>query len=307
MVCKKCKIGPVIRLPNSNVELCKNCFTKYFEKKVVKTIDKYELIKNNDKIAVACSGGKDSLSTLHLLNLYRQKKRNIELVAISIDEGIKGYRDDTLKKVKKFCKESDIKLYIYSFKKEFGFTLDQAIKKLRKKGIKPCSVCGVFRRYLLNKYSRKLKVNKLATGHNLDDEAQAILMNQFRNNVEVNARLGPITGVVEYKGFVKRIKPLYFLTEKEVMTYAFLKNLTLKLNECSYVVDSYRNSVRNMLNDFESKYPGTKHSIIQSFVEVLPLLKKHYKSGKDIKRCKRCREPCSLDMCQACHYKEMLK
>ncbi len=307
MVCKRCKTESVIRLTNSNIKLCRGCFVKYFEKKVFKTIEKYKLIKNEEKIGVACSGGKDSLSTLQVLDLYRSKKRNIDLTAIAIDEGIKGYRDKTLEGLKEYCKENEIKLVILSFNKEFNLTLDQAVKKLKKKGIKPCSVCGVFRRYLLNKYGRKLKLDKLATGHNLDDEVQAILMNQFRNDVEINARLGPITGVIDHKGFVKRIKPLYFLTEKEVMTYAFIKKLTFKFNECPYVVESYRNSVRDMINDFEKRYPGTKHGILQSFMEVIPLLKKHYKGGKEIRKCKKCKEPCSLELCQACYYREMLK
>jgi len=292
MVCKNCKTKPVIKLPNSNVQLCKNDFIKYFEKKVTKTIGKYKLIEKGDYVGVAVSGGKDSTSLLYILNKLA-KKNNFKVVGIAIDEGIKGYRDQTLKDLKDFCKKEKINLKIYSFKDEFKTTLDKLVKKER-----PCTICGVLRRTILNKKAKELKVNKLATGHNLDDEAQSVLMNQFRSNVKLSARLGPITGVVTDIRFIKRIKPLYFLTEKETTTYAFLKGFLGKYMECPYETDSYRASVRDMLNEFDGKYPGTKHNVISSFLEVLPLLKKEAQ-GK-IKSCSNCGEPCSQDVCQAC-------
>src|SRR3989338_1340914 len=292
MACKNCKTKPVIKLPNSNVQLCKNDFIKYFEKKVTKTIGKYKLIEKGDYVGIACSGGKDSTSLLYILNKLA-KKNNFKVVGIAIDEGIKGYREKILKDLKDFCKKEKINLKIYSFKDEFKTTLDKLVKKER-----PCTICGVLRRTILNKKAKELKVNKLATGHNLDDEAQSVLMNQFRSNVKLSARLGPITGVVTDIRFIKRIKPLYFLTEKETTTYAFLKGFLGKYMECPYETDSYRASVRDMLNEFDGKYPGTKHNVISSFLEVLPLLKKEAQ-GK-IKSCSNCGEPCSQDVCQAC-------
>ncbi|MCD4666606.1 TIGR00269 family protein [archaeon] len=295
-MCNFCKTKPVITLPNSNKQLCKSCFIKYFDKKVFKTIKKYELIKREDKILVAISGGKDSNTILHLLNKYNQRFK-IKLEALAIDEGIKGYRNKTLKDAKKICKENKVKLTIISFKDEFGYTLDQLIKKIK---LKQCTICGVLRRYLLNKYSLKLKANKLVTGHNLDDEVQSILMNQFRNNVEVSARLGPLTGIVEEKKFVRRIKPLYLLTEKEVATYAFLNKLPNTFTECPNAIDAYRGDVRDFINNFEEKYPGTKHSIINSFLKTLPLLKNGFKTSKAIKHCKKCKMPSSKEICQSC-------
>ena len=292
MACKNCKTKPVIKLPNSNVQLCKNDFIKYFEKKVTKTIGKYKLIEKGDYVGIACSGGKDSTALLYILNRL-SKKKNFKVIGIAIDEGIKGYRDQTLKDLKDFCKKEKINLKIYSFKDEFKTTLDKLVKKER-----PCTICGVLRRTILNKKAKELKVNKLATGHNLDDEAQSVLMNQFRSNVKLSARLGPITGVVTDIRFIKRIKPLYFLTEKETTTYAYLKGFLGKYMECPYETDSYRASVRDMLNEFDGKYPGTKHNVISSFLEVLPLLKKEVQ-GK-IKSCSNCGEPCSQDVCQAC-------
>ncbi len=301
MVCKKCLESPIIKLPNSNVSLCKNDFIKYFERKVQKTITQYKLIEDNDIIAVACSGGKDSTSLLYLIKKITAKKRNVKVWAIAIDEGIHNYRDKSLDFLKKFCKDNDVELKIFSYEKEFGKTLDKTLKIY--KGI-PCSICGVLRRHLLNKKSKEVGATKLATGHNLDDEAQTIMMNYLRRNIKTSARLGPITGIKADNRFIKRIKPLYFLTEKEIATYAFVKGFMDQFNECPYNPDSYRNYLREVLNEFENNYPGTKHNIINSFLEILPLLKENYKDMKEIKSCKICEEPCSQDICKACQYVE---
>jgi len=277
---------------------------KHTEKKVFKTIRKFNLIEKNDRIAVALSGGKDSLSLLYILNKLASTQRDISLMAILINEGIHGYREKTLKDAKAFCKKYNTELNVYSYKDEFGYTLDQLVKKIP---LNACTTCGVLRRYLLNKYARKLKVTKLATGHNLDDEAQAFLMNTFRNNMEISARLGPITGVVKDKGFIPRIKPFYLLTEKETATYAYLKKLTSHFTECPNIKGSLRDNVRNLLNDFEKLYPGTKHAVINSYLEILPSLKKHYATTKKLQQCKYCEEPSSKEVCKTCQLLEKIK
>ncbi len=302
-MCKNCKLKPVIKLPNSNISLCKSCFIKYFERKVRKTIRQYKLFKKGQHIGVAISGGKDSLTTLYVLRKIAEPQKITKITAIAIDEGIQGYRDETLTLAKKVCKDLKIPLKTASYKKEFKKTLDQILKK---NDIKPCTICGVFRRYLLNNMAQKLKVDILATGHNLDDEAQSILMNQFRNNIAASARLGPITGIKQDKKFIRRIKPLYFLTEKEIMTYAYLKDLSTPFNECPYSKDSYRGEIRKLINKFDKKYPSSKHSIINSFIEIMPMLKESYKKST-IKYCKSCGEPTSKETCQTCNLIKQIK
>lgn len=295
MPCKNCYKHPVIQLTNNNIKLCKSCFIKYFERKFMKALAKYEMIKTGDKVGVAVSSGKDSFSLLHLLNKFREQKKDFSLTAISIDEGVQGYR--RFKDLKTYCAKNKIELKIYYFKEEFGCTLDQMIKRLNKKS---CTICGILRRNLLNKKARELRLDKLATGHNLDDEAQSILMNQFKGNIRRSAILGPVTGVVEHARFVRRIKPLYFLTERETEAYALLKELPIELCHCPHAASSFRNSVKKFLNDFEDKYPGTKHGIINSFLELRPILKKMYKD-REIKTCKECGEPCSQEECMTCN------
>ena len=302
MVCKKCIESPVIKLPNSEVSLCKSCFVKYFEKKVFKTIRIYKLVEKNDHIGVAVSGGKDSTALLYILNKLIKKRKGSRLTAIAIDEGIKGYRDVSLDFLKNFCNKYKIDLKIFSYEANFVKPLDSILDA--NKNIIPCSICGVFRRYLLNKNSKELGFTKLATGHNMDDEAQTILMNYFRSNIRISARLGPITGVLNNKKFIKRIKPLYFLSEKEVTTYSYIMEFMDKYMECPHNAQSYRGQIRDFINDFDSKYPGTKHGIITSFLEILPLLKNNLNYKEELKICSICAEPSSKDICQTCIYAE---
>ena len=297
-----CNEKPVIGL-YSGEKLCKPHFTEYFENKVFNTIRQFDLIGKEENLGVALSGGKDSLTVLHILNKLSEQNPKIKINAIAIDEGISGYRDKTLQKASDFCQKNGINLHIFSYKEEFGLTLDEMLKIL---DVKPCSICGIFRRYLLNKKSRELKLTKLVTGHNLDDECQSILMNQMRNSIEASARLGPKVGLVQDEKFVQRIKPLYLCMEKEVTTYAFVNGLLDNFAECPNAIHSFRAQVRDNLNELEQKFPGTKYSIVNSFLQILPLLKQKFKNGT-IKVCARCSEPSSNDICNACVYLEKLK
>ncbi len=297
-----CGGKPVIELPDGE-KLCKLHFTGYFEAKVSKTIEHYGLLSSEEHIGVAISGGKDSLTVLSILNAIKNENKKIKLTAIAINEGIHGYRDETLLTAKNFCEKIGVPLHIFSYEGEFGMPLDEMLRIL---DVKPCSICGVFRRYLLNRKAKELGFTKLATGHNLDDECQSILMNQFRNDVKASARLGPKTGLKEHKGFITRIKPLYLCTEKEVTIYAFLSGILGKFIECPNAAKSYRAEVRDMLNDFENKFPGTKYSLANSFLMTLPALKEKYK-GEQLGMCPQCGEPSSKATCSACNWAKKLK
>lgn len=303
MKCHSCRKKAVIHLPNSEICLCEHHFIRYFERKVRKTIRINKMIGKKEKIGIAVSGGKDSLSLLYILDKIFKPTR-VKLVALSVDEGIEGYRDSHFTHVKKLCKKFKIPLKVYSFKKEYGKTLDE-IEKKDKETI-PCTYCGVLRRKLLNDKAHELGLDKLATAHTLDDEAQAILMNQFRKNVRASVMMGPITGVEDDPKFVRRIKPFYFLTEKETMSFAFLNNLLYETNGCPNAHRGFRKAVQKMINDFESKYPGSKYNIVASFLASLNGIKKSFtKSG--IKYCKKCDSPTANETCQACVLLEKIR
>ena len=133
------------------------------------------------------------------------------------------------------------------------------------------------------------------------------MMNIFKANTKLSAQLGPVSGIEEYKLFVQRVKPLYFCTEKETRLYCLLKRFKVNFGECPYAEEGYRAKVRDMLNDFENKYAGTKQGIINSFLTVLPLLKKQSERYGEIKICKKCGEPANQEICNACNLLEELK
>ncbi len=307
MKCQMCEKQAVMKLQHG--DLCKTHFIDYFEEKVFKTIKKYQLVGRQEVLCVAASGGKDSLTVLYLTKKYIEKNQlNVSLFALAIDEGIANYRAKTLEDLKQFCDEYNIVLHVVSTKEEFGATLDEAypiVNRGTKK--KPCNVCGVWRRYLLNKHARRLGATKVITGHNLDDEAQAIMMNMFKANTDLAAHLGPVSGVYEHGLFVQRVKPLYMCLEKETRLYALLKGFQVEFTECPYSNEGFRSQIQDMLNDFEAKYRGTKQGIINSFLAMLPLLKEKAKQQEEeIQQCVKCGEPAHQEVCNACKIVEVL-
>jgi len=284
--CSKCKNKAVIITEKA---FCKEHFTKYFENKVLATIKNFDLIGKKDKIIIASSGGKDSTALLYILNKYY---KNTE--ALAIDEGIPGYRPLTLEDLEKFCSSNSIPLRIYSYKKAFGFSLSEALKA--RKELSPCYICGILRRYLLNTKARGF--TKIATGHNLDDEAQSIMMNLTKGQITLLSRLGPITGNITDDKFVPRIKPLYFCTEKEVATYAVINNFGTRFTQCPHSHDSFRAYIRDVLNDYEAEHKGAKQNLINNFLKLLPQLKS--KQILKLSHCSNCGEPCSKEMCKVC-------
>ena len=292
MKCWICGEEAVYYNPQNKKALCKKHFISYFEKKVFKTIRQWKMINEKDVIAVALSGEKDSMVTLNLIKKFTNKYRQ-KVFAITIDEGI--YRKKAIELAKKFTSELGIEYYVFSYKDEFGYTLPEMLKYI---DLPSCRICGILRRYLLNKKARELGATKLITGHNLNDEAENILLNVFRGKVIENSKLGPITGVNSHPKFVTKVKPLYFMRVEEIKLYAKLNGIPFYSGSCPYLSSSFRFRIREFLNETEKKYPGTLDKIVSGNLEVLPILKEHNKS--EIKTCKICGEPASQEICSTC-------
>jgi len=303
MKCSFCKKESIYFRINEGHHYCENHFVKNIEKRVKKTIRKNKLIENGDKIAVAVSGGKDSANVLFLLKKIFKNNPKIKLFAITIDEGIRNYRDRSVKRSESLCKKFNVKQYIFSFKKEFDFTIDELSKEM-KSGY--CGGCGLLRRYLLNKKARELEATKLATGHNLDDECQSILMNILKGDLLRFVRVGSMPQIVRHSRFVTRIKPLIMIPENESILYGKINKIPSYPKKCSYSIDNpLRGGSRNFLNVLEETSPGIKHSLYESALKIKPFIKGKFKRGK-IGTCKKCGEPSSQKVCRVCLFLEKL-
>jgi tRNA(Ile)-lysidine synthase TilS/MesJ len=186
-VCAVCKRRDAFFFrPYSGERLCEKCFAESIEAKVRGTIAKYQMFSFDDRIAVAVSGGKDSISLLHILAKTERAHPQASLVAVTVDEGIKGYRDEALAIAAANCKTLGIEHHVVSFKELYGFTLDEIVTRVRVKGgrtVTSCAYCGVLRRRALNVAARDVGADKVATAHTLDDEVQTSLMNIFRGDI----------------------------------------------------------------------------------------------------------------------------
>ena len=304
MKCYKCGNRAVIYRKYEGRAWCKKHFSSQLESKVKKTIRDEKLINRKDKICVALSGGKDSSLTLYLLNKFFKKRPDLEIFALTVDEGISGYREESIDIAKKLCKKLDIDHHVITFRDEFGKGMDKILKE---KKARACTYCGVFRRYLLNKKSRELGADKLAVGHNLDDEIQSIFMNYVKGDLNRLVRLGAKPMVVERDEFVTRIKPLRNIPEKETTIYSILNGLKVHRTVCPNSKDSVRFDVRVFLNEMEQKYPGTKYNVIQFYDTLKPALLKCFKDeGGEVKKCRRCGELTSRNLCKVCELMEEL-
>lgn len=292
--CSKCKRDAIIFQKYSGMHLCQKHFIADVERKIKLTIRKHFNIQKNDVVAIALSGGKDSAVLLYMLHKIFGPRPDVELVAITIDEGIKGYREHTLESAKELTARVGVRHIIRSFKDEFDITLDEIISKEREKGA--CSYCGVLRKTLLNKTAIEVGATKLATGHNLDDEAQTILLNHLRGDV---ARMVKLSQPHALEGLVLRAKPLRFVPEKEVALYALVNDLPVDFSECPYAHEAIRGEVRDMLNNFEVAHPGTKYSLLKGFDTMAPMMSKEY-TDIELAKCRICGQACSLEICQAC-------
>jgi len=300
--CSKCKEPAITFIRYNGTHLCQDHFIQYVERRVKKDIKKQGKTEDNCTIGVAVSGGKDSNVALHLAHDIYAKRKNVDLIAITVDEGIQGYRDESIPIVRKNCKALGIEHHIISFKDTVGTTMDEIAARHDKLG--ECSYCGVFRRLCLNTKAKELGVNKLITGHNLDDMAQSILMNFVNGDMQKLARLGPHKKI--QLGLIPRLLPFRSIPEKETTLYAIVNKIAYYDGECPYSTRALRGDFRDIVDNLEYKIPGTRHSILNSYEGIKDLLLDKY-PPVELNTCMRCGEPTSQELCKACILKDKIQ
>ncbi len=303
MKCSICGEEAVVEVRYEGKAYCEKHFIERFKRRVRKTIAKTKMVKPGETIAIALSGGKDSTTALYVLKPILEKWKS-KFFAITIDQGIHGYGDKLIRFSKKLTNELGVEHHIYSMKNEIGITIDDVANLKRPRAV--CSYCGAFRRWILNKKARELGADKIVIGHNLDDEAQTALMNFMRGELSRTARMGPEIGVIKDDLFVPRVKPLREIPEREVKLFAYLKGLSPGDEECPYIGEAFRKEIRKELNELESKFPGTKFSIVRSNDKLASILKGYYKDIGKPNRCRICGELTAGEICQKCKFLDEL-
>ena len=290
--CDRCSEAAVIVLKPSGRRLCGDHLAQDIRARVLVTIREQGMIRDGDRIAVALSGGKDSTALLLLLYSLLPEWNNVSLVAVTVDEGIGGYRDETIGAAERLAASLGVEHVIISFTGLFGESLDSFLKGRENQA---CSVCGILRRNALTKAAKKAGADRLATGHNLDDEAQSVLMNVLRGDL---TRLVRESGI-ETGHFIPRIKPLQVISEKEIATYLMVRDAWTELPECPYTRYALRAEVRTMLYDIEYQYPGTMLNLMKSRKKLAGWIPSG-KHADPIRHCALCGDSCSGEVCQAC-------
>ncbi|RLI08104.1 TIGR00269 family protein [Candidatus Bathyarchaeota archaeon] len=294
-LCTKCGSKPSVYFrPYSGERLCPGCFAASIRERVERTISRFRMFEFDSRIAVGVSGGKDSLSLLHLLVEIEEQFPKAEVIAVSIDEGVRGYRDEALRLAGEACRSLGVEWRTLSFADLFGLTMDEITG--RRGELTPCSYCGVLRRRALNQAARDVEADRLATAHNLDDMAQTALLNLMRGDLRRLAGMHPAGS--DLPGFVRRVKPFCEVPERESTLYAYLRGIEFQSRPCPYAETAMRTDIRRFLNRMEVKRPGIKFIIYRAALEIIPRIS--VGGAEPSGRCRICGEPTRGDVCRVC-------
>ncbi len=288
MKCRVCGQAASISLRAYNTALCADDFTFFLEKRVSDTIKKYHLIDKDDTPVVAVSGGKDSLSVWHILN-----KLGYSADGIYVDLGIGEYSRESLEKIKKTAEILQRRIFVFPIRKIFERGIDEIAKTIRRV---PCSACGMMKRYVMNKVCIDHGFNVLITGHNLDDEAAALMGNLLYWKEEYLWKKSPLLEGRE--GHLSRkVKPLFLCSEREMAAYALISRIDYIYEECPFSEDAKSLTYKSILNNLEETSPGTKLQFIKGY---LKMVKDNEEVVRDMSYCAICGYPCYGDKCNMC-------
>ncbi len=302
-LCDVCKIRPAsIYQPHTGRKLCRECFIKDIRSRIINEINKWKMIDPGDNILLGLSGGKDSYVLLEVLSEIYKPSR---LFAVSIVEGIPRYnREEDINRMKIFAKDRGVDVIVTSIREYVGHSLYEIVERALKRGVgvSPCTYCGILRRRILNFYARIYGASKVATAHNLDDEAQTAVVNILRGDYVGLLRLHPLAPPASKK-LVRRIKPLRKIYEWETTTYTYIKGFGFQETECMFIsmMPTLRARVREALYELEWKKPGSLLRIIETLDMLLENEAKRLTTGI-LKNCRICGEPTSpkRKLCKLC-------
>ena len=286
--------------------LCLECFREDIVARARREAEKWRMFEPGDVLMLALSGGKDSYVLLDVIGEIAKPSR---VLGVSVVEGIPGYnREDDVRRLKAVARERGIDVVVTSIREYVGHSLYEIIVRARRRGLRysPCTYCGISRRRIINAVARTYGATKVATAHNLDDEAQTAVINFLRGDVAGLVKMHPLHRP-RTSDVLPRVKPLRKVYEWETAALAHLKGYPMQETECMFInlQPTLRARVREALYRVEWERPGTLMKLMESLDEALaPLAARG--DLEALGRCERCGEPTTPGrrLCKLCEILE---
>jgi tRNA-5-methyluridine54 2-sulfurtransferase len=283
--------------------LCKDHYLEWVPEQVERHIKKYRMFTREEKILVAVSGGKDSLALWDILTRLGYRADGL-YIGLGI-EGSIDYSSESHRLTQKFAHENNLTLRVVEVEEEYGQPIP-VLSDLTNRGKgRPCSVCGLTKRHVMNRIARDFGYHVLATGHNLDDEAAVLFGNTLNWLGEYMLRQGPV--LPESPGLARKVKPLCRFYEREMTAYALLRNIEYMYEECPFAVGSKSIAYKELLNQLETQRPGAKLSFYLKFLDAREngLFASREVIQTELNPCPNCGQPTSAPgLCSFCRLME---
>jgi tRNA-5-methyluridine54 2-sulfurtransferase len=297
--CRACGQKAVVNMRQHKLALCKEDFLEWIPEQTERFIGKYKMFTRSEKILIAVSGGKDSLSLWDIVHRLGYQADGL-YICLGIDEGLQ-YSIESQRLAEKFSAERGLKLHIVDIKKEYGATVPQFSQMTHRGRIKPCSVCGLVKRHVMNRVTLEMGYDVLLTGHNLDDEVAVLFGNTLSWAGENLLRQGPV--LPSAPGLARKAKPLFRIYEREMLAYALLSGIEYIYNECPFSIGSTSIYYKQLLNKLEHDRPGAKQSFLISFLDARSsgLFADRESVQAELHACPNCGQPTSAPgFCSFC-------
>jgi len=251
----------VINMRQHRLGLCGEHFLEWVPQVVQRAIEKYEMFTPEDRVLVAVSGGKDSLS---LWDILLQLGYQVEGIYINLGVPHESYSDVSQQKVEAFAALHNAAYRVVNVKQQYGETVPEVAR--RKKGRTACSTCGLIKRHVLNETTLREGFGVLATGHNLDDEAAVLFQNTLHWATGYLGRQSPVLPASQ--GLARKVKPLIRLYEREMAAYALVRGIDYIYEECPYSQGATTLFYKQLLDQLEAESPGAKQSFYLEFLRA---------------------------------------
>jgi uncharacterized protein (TIGR00269 family) len=297
MKCRKCGAQASIELRRHNAAFCTPDFQEFFKRQIREAIRKHRMFTTEESILVAVSGGKDSLALWDVLI-----DEGYRTTGLYLDLGIFDYSVESKAKCERFAAARNVPLMVSTVADEVGAPVP-VIKQVTRRP--PCSGCGLSKRYLMNRVALEHGFPVVATGHNLDDEAATLFGSVMHWQTDALPRQSPALASTHPK-LVRRVKPLYRLSERETAAYAFFQKIDYIVDECPFAKGATSIAHKEILNQMEEASPGAKHNFLFGFLEKGRAAFERVEHV-ELKECERCGQVTTGTLCAFCRLADQVK